>query len=48
MTTIVIPPLVEGFLPSIVVAPPLVHLSIVNRCHKKIKTTDDETKVGGR
>jgi hypothetical protein len=37
MTIIVIPPLVEGFLPSIVVAPPLVQLSIVNQCHKKKK-----------
>jgi hypothetical protein len=35
MTTIVIPPLVEGFLSSIIVAPPLVQLSIVNGCHKK-------------
>jgi hypothetical protein len=35
LTTLVISPLVEGFLSSIVVAPPLVQLSIVNQCHKK-------------
>jgi hypothetical protein len=48
MTTIVIPPLLEGFLLSIVVASPLGQLSIVNRCHKKKKTTNDETNVGGK
>jgi len=48
MTTIVIPPLFKGFLLSIVVAPPLVQLSIVNRCHKKIKSMNDEINVEGR
>jgi hypothetical protein len=35
MTTIVAPPLVEGSSSSMVVAPPLLQLSIVKRCHKK-------------
>jgi hypothetical protein len=48
MTIIVIPPLVEGVLPPIVIAPPLVQLSNVTLCHKKKKTTNDETNVGGR
>jgi hypothetical protein len=31
-----------------VIAPPLLQLSIVKWCHKKNKTMDDETNVGGR
>ncbi len=48
LITIVAPPLFEGSSSSMVVAPPLLQLSIVKWCHKKKKTMDDETNVGGR
>jgi len=37
MTTMVAPPLLKGFSSSMVVAPPLLQLSIVKQCHKKKK-----------
>ncbi len=37
MATIVAPPLLKRFSSSMVVAPPLVQLSIVKQCHKKKK-----------
>ncbi len=40
--------IVQRILVIIVVAPPLVQLSIVNPCHKKIKSMNDEINVGGR
>jgi hypothetical protein len=48
MKNIIAPPLLEGSLSSMVVAPPLLQLPIVKWCHKKKKTVDDETNVGGR
>jgi len=48
MITFVTPPMLEGSSSSMVVAPPLLQLPIVKWCHKKNKTMDDETNVGGR
>ncbi len=48
MATIVAPPLLKRSSNSMVVAPPLLQLSILKQCHKKKKTMDDETNVGGR
>ncbi len=48
MITIVAPPVLEGSSSSMVFAHPLLQLPIVKWCHKKNKTMDDETNVGGR
>jgi hypothetical protein len=48
MITIVAPIVLVGSSSSMVVAPPLLQLPIVKWCHKKDKTMDDETNVGGK